>query len=393
MTARVMATLPQLAVDAHFMGLALGLGRRGLGRTSPNPAVGALVVLFRDSGPIIVGRGWTRPGGRPHAETEALAHAGAAARGAVLYVSLEPCCHDGRTPPCTDAIIAAGIGTVVSAIEDPNPEVAGEGHAKLRAAGIEVRVGVMAEEAARVHAGHFRRIRDGRPHVTLKLAVSADGKVGRALPAPQRGDPVSTGSRRGPVAVTGERARDRVHLMRAMNDAVLIGIGTALADDPALTCRLPGMSDRSPIRVVLDSDLRMPLGSQLVQTARNVPLWVVSPASAADRQRALREAGVDVIHAESSARGRLDPCVVLRLLAQRDVTRLMIEGGPTVAAAWIAADLVDEIALFRSPLEIGPDGVEALEGLPVSALIEPRGLRSIALEPIGADTLETFVRE
>ena len=225
------------AADQRFMQLALTLGRRGQGRTWPNPAVGAVVV--KDG--VIVGRGWTQPGGRPHAEPEALQRAGEAARGATLYVTLEPCSHFGKSPPCADAIIAAGIARVVSAIEDPNPEVAGKGHARLRAAGIAVDVGLCAAEAAHDHAGHFRRIRDKRPHVILKLAVSSDDKIGAA------------GGK--PVAITGEAARARVHLLRAQCDAILVGIGTVLADDPLLTCRLPGMEARSPVRVVLDRAL------------------------------------------------------------------------------------------------------------------------------------------
>ena len=375
------------------MELALALGRRGLGRTAPNPAVGAVVVRFGENGPVIVGRGWTQPAGRPHAETEALARAGAAARGATLYVTLEPCCHQGKTLPCTDAILAAGISVVVSAIEDPNPEVAGRGHARLRAAGVVVREGVMAPEAARMHAGHFRRMRDGRPHVMLKLAVSADGKVGRVLPAARAGAGTAPSSR-APVAITGERARDRVHTMRAMSDAVLIGIGTAVADDPALTCRLPGMSSRSPLRVVLDADLRLPLDGRLARSATEIPVWVAASAAAsADREAVLRNRGIKVIRAGEAVGGRLDPDRVLHLLAERGVTRLMIEGGPTVAATWIAANLVDEIALFQSPIAIGPEGVDALEGLPISALTHPPGLQRTAVESFGCDTLETFVRD
>jgi diaminohydroxyphosphoribosylaminopyrimidine deaminase/5-amino-6-(5-phosphoribosylamino)uracil reductase len=373
------------------MAIALSLGRRGLGRTAPNPAVGALVVQFAANGPVIVGRGWTQPGGRPHAETQALARAGAAARGATLYVTLEPCSHTGKTPPCTDAVVAAGIATVVSAIEDPNPEVAGAGHARLRAAGVVIREGVMAAAAAQMHAGHIRRMREGRPHVLLKLAVSADGKVGRlaARASASEGSILS----RGPVAITHERARDRVHMLRAMSDAILIGIGTALADDPALTCRLPGMSSRSPMRIVLDADLRLPPDSHLVRTAAEVPVWVVAGASASTaRDHVLRDRGVLVIRSGETAPGRLDPRGILHLLAQRGVTRLMIEGGPTVAATWIAAGLVDEIALFRSSVRIGPDGVDALEGLPISALTRPTGLHAAGRETIGCDTLETFVR-
>ncbi len=230
--------------DERFMALALALGRRGLGRAWPNPAVGAVVVAHDSAGPVIVGRGWTQAGGRPHAETEALGQAGGAARGATLYVTLEPCSHHGKTPPCSDAIVAAGLSRVVSALEDPNPLVAGQGHGRLRREGIRVDVGIGAAEARRGHAGHIRRMREARPHVALKLAISADGKAGLAG--------------RRPIAITGPEAHQRVHLMRAMHDAILTGIGTATSDDPLLTCRLPGMGMRSPVRVVLDRELRLP---------------------------------------------------------------------------------------------------------------------------------------
>ena len=224
--------------DQRFMALALALGRRGLGNAWPNPAVGAVVVRYEGGEPVIVGRGWTQPGGRPHAETEALRRAGPAARGATLYATLEPCSHQGQTPPCTDAIIAAGISRVVSAMEDPNVRVAGRGHALLRAAGLAVNIGIGGAEARRAHAGHIRRTCEHRPHVTLKLAVSSDGKAGLAGPKP--------------VQITGTAARAKAHLLRAMNDAILVGIGTVLADDPQLTCRLPGMAAQSPVRVVLE---------------------------------------------------------------------------------------------------------------------------------------------
>src|SRR6202795_3407304 len=266
------------AADQRFMQLALTLGRRGQGRTWPNPAVGALVV--KDG--VIISRGWTQPGGRPHAEPEALKAAGEAARGATLYATLEPCSHLGKSPPCADAIIAAGVARVVSAIEDPNPEVAGQGHAKLRAAGIAVDIGLGAAEAARDHAGHFRRVRDRRPHVTLKLAVSSDDKIGAAG--------------RKPVAISGEAAKARVHLLRAQCDVILVGIGTVRADDPLLTCRLPGMAARSPVRVVLDRSLRIPGSSRLVHSARETPLWVMtSNLAEASAAMKLGAAGAQVI--------------------------------------------------------------------------------------------------
>jgi diaminohydroxyphosphoribosylaminopyrimidine deaminase/5-amino-6-(5-phosphoribosylamino)uracil reductase len=360
------------AQDARFMALALALGRRGLGRTWPNPAVGAVVA--KDG--MIVGRGWTQPGGRPHAETEALRRAGAAARGATLYVTLEPCSHHGKTPPCADAIVAAGIARVVSALVDPNPQVAGAGHWRLAEAGVVVEVGIGAEEARRAHAGHIRRVQDGRPQVILKLAVSADGKAAR--------------SGRRPAAITGEAGRARAHLLRAQSDAVLTGIGTVVADDPLLTSRLPGV--RSPLRVVLDATLRLPLASKLVATARQVPLWVVtSEAAPRSREQALAAQGVDVARVPGTD-GKLDLAAVLKLLAQRGITRLMVESGPILAAAFLRADLVDEAALFRSPAIIGPDGIDALDGLPLSALTQSPRLNAIDRETVGADTVETFER-
>jgi diaminohydroxyphosphoribosylaminopyrimidine deaminase/5-amino-6-(5-phosphoribosylamino)uracil reductase len=248
--------------DLRFMSLALDLGRRGLGQTWPNPAVGAVIV--KDG--VIVGRGWTQKGGRPHAETEALRRAKRDARGATLYVTLEPCSHEGQTPPCADAVIRAGIARVVSALEDPNPDVAGRGHARLREKGIQVDVGLCAEEARRAHAGHIARVTNARPHVLLKLAVSADGKAAFAG--------------RKPAQITGEAVRERVFQMRAQNDAILVGIGTVLADNPQLTSRLPGMEERSPIRVVLDARLSTPLSFGVISTVRERPTWIVCSTKA-----------------------------------------------------------------------------------------------------------------
>jgi diaminohydroxyphosphoribosylaminopyrimidine deaminase/5-amino-6-(5-phosphoribosylamino)uracil reductase len=361
-------------LDSRFMTLALTLGRRGLGNAWPNPAVGAVVV--QDG--VVVGRGWTQPGGRPHAEVEALRRAGEAARGATLYATLEPCSHHGKTPPCVDAILAAGVARVVSALEDPNPKIAGEGHARLRQQGVAVDVGLGAEEALRAHAGHFRHVREGRPHVTLKLAVSADGKAG------------SPG--RKPAAITGEAARRRVHLMRAMNDAVLTGIGTVLADDPQLTCRLPGMAHRSPVRVVLDSALRLPPDSKLAETATRTLDWVfIDAAAQPGQERALTEAGVELLRVPAT-NGRLDLAAVLRGLAGRGITRVMVEAGPILSAAFLAADLVDAAALFRSPDPLG-EGIDALEGMPLSALTSSPRLRLVGSEQVGADTLQMFERK
>lgn len=357
--------------DRRFMKLALGLARRGLGRTAPNPAVGAVIVAPDGT---IIGRGWTQPGGRPHAETVALAQAGEAARGAILYVTLEPCSHFGKTPPCADAVIAAGIARVVAAAGDPDERVEGRGFARLRDAGILVETGLMEAEARRQNAGHVARVTLGRPLVTLKLAQSADEKVALA------------GGR--PVAITGEASRVRVHLMRAESDGILVGVGTVLADDPELTSRLPGMADRSPIRIVLDVGLRTPLAAKLVKGARDVPTWIFAAVDApAEPERALRDAGVEVLRVEREERGlRLDQA--LELLGAQGITRLMVEGGPTVAQALLAQDLVDEAVLLTAPKTLGAD---ALDGLAPDALARA-GLVEVSQERVGEDVWRTYLR-
>ncbi|WP_244601589.1 MULTISPECIES: bifunctional diaminohydroxyphosphoribosylaminopyrimidine deaminase/5-amino-6-(5-phosphoribosylamino)uracil reductase RibD [Rhodoplanes] len=373
-------TAPDPALDERFMALALALGRRGLGNTWPNPAVGAVVVRAEEGGPRIVGRGWTQPGGRPHAETEALRRAGDLARGATLYVTLEPCSHHGKTPPCADAVVAAGIARVVAAIEDADPRVAGRGHARLRAAGIAVDVGVGAADAAAAHAGHIRRVRDGRPHVTLKLALSTDGKVALAG--------------RRPVAITAAAANARVHLMRAMHDAILIGIGTALADDPLLTCRLPGLAARSPVRVVLDPALRLPATSRLVRSAAEVPLWVFAGTDApGTAETRLRAAGAEVLRVPAAPTPPgLDLAAVLAVLAGCGITRLMVEGGPRVAAGLVRADLVDTAVLIHGAVTIGADGIDPLADLPLAALTASPALVQHGSEILGPDRLVRYER-
>jgi diaminohydroxyphosphoribosylaminopyrimidine deaminase/5-amino-6-(5-phosphoribosylamino)uracil reductase len=329
---------------------------------------------------VIVGRGWTQPGGRPHAEPEALKNAGEAARGATLYVTLEPCSHIGKSPPCADAIIAAGIARVVSAIEDPNPEVAGQGHARLRVAGITVDIGLGALDAARDHAGHFRRIRDKRPHVILKLAVSPDDKIGAAG--------------RKPVAISGEAAKARVHLLRAQCDAILVGIGTVQADDPLLTCRLPGMEARSPVRVVLDRSLRIPGSSRLIHSARETPLWVMtSNLSEAPAAMKLGAAGAQVIRvATTSTPAGLDLVAVLHALSEKGITRLLVEGGARVASSFVAAGLVDEVWLLRGAEAVGADGVAALDALPLTSITQSPPFRVRASESLQSDTLTIYER-
>jgi len=310
-----------------------------------------------------------------------LARAGEAARGATLYVTLEPCSHFGKSPPCADAVIAAGITRVVSAIEDPNPEVAGQGHARLRAAGITVDIGPGALEAERDHAGHFRRVRDKRPHVILKLAVSADDKIAAA------------GHK--PVAITGEAAKARVHLLRAQCDAILVGIGTVLSDDPMLTCRLPGMEARSPVRVVLDRALRIPGTSRLVHSARETPLWVMtSNLSEAPAAMKLGAAGAQVIRVPTTTTPPpgLDLAAVLHALAGMGITRLLVEGGARVASSFVAAGLADEVWLLRGANPVGVDGVPALEALPLSAITQSPAFKLRASETLQSDTLTIYER-
>jgi diaminohydroxyphosphoribosylaminopyrimidine deaminase/5-amino-6-(5-phosphoribosylamino)uracil reductase len=360
------------ADDARFMALALALGRRGLGHTWPNPAVGAVIV--KDG--VILARGWTQAGGRPHAEVEALHRAKKITQGATMYVTLEPCSHHGKTPPCADAIIKAGIARVVSALEDPNPEVAGKGHEKLRGKGVNVEIGLGADEARRVHVGHITRIQKARPFVTLKLAISSDGKVGLAG--------------RKPVTITGEPARTRVFQLRARSDAILVGIGTVLSDNPHLTCRLPGMDERSPVRVVLDAQLRLLLSVAVVATVSETPTWVfTSRKPSAIAEEILQQKGCKVFRVDEQ-NGKLDLDAVLKILAEQGITRLMVEGGPTVAASFVGADLIDEAVLLRADKTIGADGIDALEGMPLSALTEH--MQSRGSERLGADTLETFER-
>ena len=356
------------------MQLALTLGRRGLGRTWPNPAVGSVVV--KDG--VVLGRAWTHDGGRPHAETQALAQAGEAARGATLYVTLEPCSHHGKTPPCADAIVAAGVTRVVSAMDDPNPKVAGQGHARIRAAGIALDVGILAEEARRDHAGHIRRITEGRPHVTLKLALSADEKIGA--------------SGRRPFQITGDEVRTRVHMFRAQSDAILVGVGTALADNPQLNCRLPGMEPRSPVRVILDRHLRLPASSYLARTARKHPLWIFSGTGGEPSSATLLEAeGAEIIHAPTTERG-VDLHAVLKELGRRGISRLMVEGGARVAASFVEAGLADEVWLYRGPVTIGADGISALDGLPLTAVTQSPRYSVRATEVLGQDQLTIYER-
>jgi diaminohydroxyphosphoribosylaminopyrimidine deaminase/5-amino-6-(5-phosphoribosylamino)uracil reductase len=374
----------QSVLDAAFMAHALALSRRGLGRTWPNPSVGAVVVNGPAEAPRIVGRGVTQPGGRPHGEAMAFDQAGEAALGGTLYVALEPCSH--RTVrggmPCLERALRAGVRRVVSAMVDPNPEIAGLGHAILRLAGCAVSVGVGGEEAARLNRGHVLRVTEGRPMVTLKIAQTADGFAG-----------VLANGEGARLQVSCEQAGRFVHLQRAMHDAIMVGVSTVIADDPQLTVRIAGLEDRSPIRVVLDSQLRMPPGALLVRTARDVPTWVIAGVDApVEPERQLVAAGAEVMRVGLGVDGRLDPGDALRLLALRGITRVFSEGGPTVAAALAAQGLADEVLISTSPDALGVPGVPAIQPALASALADPARYRPLCDEMIGADRLQRFER-
>jgi diaminohydroxyphosphoribosylaminopyrimidine deaminase / 5-amino-6-(5-phosphoribosylamino)uracil reductase len=357
------------------MRAALGLARRGLGRVAPNPAVGC--VLVKDG--RVVGRGWTQPGGRPHAETEALGRAGDQARGATAYVSLEPCSHHGQTPPCADALIAAGMARCVVALADPDARVAGRGLERLREAGIEVVEGVLGGEAAEVSAGYLMRIRHGRPLVTLKLATSLDGRIA-----------TRTGESRW---ITGEDARAHAHLLRASHDAIMVGGGTAVADNPRLDARLPGLEDRAPLRVVLDGGLRLPTAHDLVTRAGSQPTLVFTRTGPPPRRaKALAAAGVELAEVAANDEGRLDLPAVLQTLGRRGVTRLLVEGGGLLAASLLRADLVDRLVWFHAPAVIGGDGVAAIGGFGLDRLADSRRFQRKSVVPAGADLVETYAR-
>jgi diaminohydroxyphosphoribosylaminopyrimidine deaminase/5-amino-6-(5-phosphoribosylamino)uracil reductase len=328
------------ASDEDHMAQALALARRGLGLAWPNPSVGCIIVS--PSGEI-VGRGWTAPGGRPHAEAIALAQAGDQARGATLYVTLEPCAHAGRGAPCADATVAAGPARVVIAMRDPDSRTAGNGIDRLRAAAIEVREGVFADNALEIVLGHVLRVTEGRPAVTLKLALGSDGLV-----------PRGHGS---PTFVTGADARAHAHLLRARSDAILVGRGTITADNPSLTCRLPGLECRSPVRVVLDSRLRMSPTARLFEDLM-VPVWLVCAED--ERQpntAALLERGAEILPVPADAEGLPSLKETLVALALRGITSVLVEGGPSVARGLLDAHLLDAAVIYHGTAPAGADGM------------------------------------
>jgi diaminohydroxyphosphoribosylaminopyrimidine deaminase/5-amino-6-(5-phosphoribosylamino)uracil reductase len=364
------------AIDDQHMAQALVLARRGLGLTWPNPSVGAIVVMPLGE---IVGRGWTAPGGRPHAEANALEQAGAKAKGSSIYVTLEPCAHKGRGPACADIIVAAKPKRVVIGLRDPDPRTAGQGIARLQDAGINVEEGVLAEDAAAVTLGHVMRVTKDRPAVTLKIAVGSDGLVPRGHGRP--------------VWVTGPDARAYGHLLRARNDAILIGRGTVAADDPTLTCRLPGMSSHSPVRVVLDRRLRTPPEAKLFAGDAMVPVWLIcADGENQPNAEGLLERGGDIVPVPVDAEGLISLKDALATLAGRGITSVLVEGGPTVARAFLEADLVDEAVIYQGPNPAGDDGLTPFAGDGLDRLTESGHFTVIASRFFGPDRMTCWRR-
>jgi diaminohydroxyphosphoribosylaminopyrimidine deaminase/5-amino-6-(5-phosphoribosylamino)uracil reductase len=372
--------------DLIHMRAALALAARGLGSTWPNPSVGCVIVR----GGIAVARGRTGLRGRPHAETQALAVAGDSARGATAYVSLEPCSHHGATPPCADALIAAGIARVVVAAGDPDPRVNGAGLARLRAAGISVEHGLLADEAEETLAGFFTRIKLGRPLVTLKLATTLDGRIATHAGESQW--------------ITGPAARRATQALRARHDAVMVGAGTALADDPALTCRLPGAASRPVVRIVADSRLSLRLTSQLVASSHHAPTWVLyhtnTPAGPApapgeqapSRAQLLSQAGARCIAVPPGPDG-IDLPAAMQALGTRGLTRILVEGGARLAAALLRADLVDRIVWVHAPALLGADATPAVQALHLDSLAKMARFKPISAPLVlGDDVMTEFVR-
>jgi diaminohydroxyphosphoribosylaminopyrimidine deaminase / 5-amino-6-(5-phosphoribosylamino)uracil reductase len=358
-----------------MMRAALALARRSLGRTWPNPAVGCVIV--RDGRIIAAGR--TRDGGRPHAEADALASTLEPVAGATAYVTLEPCAHHGRTPPCADALVAAGVARVVSAMEDPDPRVKGQGHARLRAAGIAVEIGEGAAEATDINAGFLRRISDGRPLFHLKLATSLDGAIATA-----KGES---------KWITGPAARAAGQRLRATHDAVLVGINTVALDDPDLTCRLPGLSRYSPVRIVLDSRARLPLESKIVATASKSPVWLVCTQVDRDRELRLVDKGIKVIRVNAADDGRVDVVSAAKSLGVLGLTRVLVEGGGQVAAAILKAGLVDRITHYRAGLVMGADSRSAVGPMGLDRLGFAPRFSLVSARTIDGDTVESWRRD
>lgn len=356
--------------DHRMMARALQLAERGLFTTDPNPRVGCVIA----AGERIVGEGWTDPVGGPHAEVNALRAAGDLSRGATAYVSLEPCSHHGRTPPCSDALIAAGVRRVVCAVGDPNPLVDGGGIGKLQAAGIEVASGLLAQQAERLNIGFFKRMRHGLPHVTVKVAASLDGKVALANGASKW--------------ITGEPARRDVQRLRARSSAVLTGIGTVLADDPQLNVRDPGieMLGRQPLRVVCDSRLRMPLSARMLRVPGATRVYTTMSAGAAP----LEQAGASVHTVAADARGAVDLLAVLRDLSRHHCNEVLVEAGPVLSGRFLELGLADVLITYLSPIVLGGEARSMLALPAIDDMRERLELDLVEQRHLGKDIRFTW---
>ena len=366
------------AQDFDTMHMALSLARRGLGNVWPNPAVGCVLVRD-DMNNRIVGRGWTQAGGRPHGEIEALERAKELARGSVAYITLEPCNHQGETPPCSEALIKAGIKRCVIAIKDPDPRVFGTGIERLRNAGIDIETGICENDARHLNAGFFMRVCKGRPFFNLKTATTLDGRIATAKGKSKW--------------ITGITARSFAHGLRADHDAIMTGVSTALADEPLLNCRLPGLKGRSPVRIIADTSLRLPLNNPLVKTAIDIPTWVIT-AAGADQERCakLENLGVVVIRIEIEKNGRLDLNDLAIELGKRGLTRVLVESGGELAATMIKKDLIDQLTWFRSAKLIGGDGLGAIAAFGLNDLAEAPSFICDSISNAGEDFLEIYRR-
>jgi len=357
------------------MRYALNLAQRGLGQVWPNPAVGCVLVR---SG-VIVGRGWTQPGGRPHAEVKALAYAQEKACGATAYVTLEPCSHFGKTPPCSDALIAAGVKRVVIACTDPDPRVNGNGIQRLREAGLSVSTGVLEAEATALNAGFFSKVQLGRPHVHLKIATTLDGAVANKDGKSQW--------------ITGPKAREEGHRLRSICDAVLTGAGTLAADDPLLTVRLPGLESHQPVRIVLEGQTAVSETAQIWATTNISPVWLITSRNDFDRDRKLEQNyDVKCIHVKADKYGRPCMCAAMTALAAEGITRVLIEAGAKINAAALDANIIDAISWFRAPSIMGGDGLSGIASLGLSDLENLPNFRLIRRLLLDRDVLEDYLR-
>lgn len=353
--------------DEKWMRVAFGIARRGLGNVAPNPAVGCVLVR----GDIIVGRGWTQPCGRPHAETEAIHQAGPDARGATAYVTLEPCAHFGKTQPCADALVAAGVRRVVIAVTDPDARVSGRGISILKAAGIQVITSVLEQEARTANTGFFSRLEKGRPSFCLKTASTLDGKIALA-----NGDS---------KWITGERARSFGHLLRAEHDGILVGANTVIADNPSLNCRIPGLEHKTPRRIVLDSTLRIPSNAKVFEPQRDEAPVIIVTEFGADTRRYDPDK-IDIIEVQTPH--KLDQ--VASALGKKGINTVLVEGGSQVAASFLSADLIDIIYVFTAGKIIGNNGLGSVGDLNLASLPNAPHFTPTGIRRLGPDMLATY---